>query len=113
MIVVYHNPRCSKSRACLSFLETSKHDFQMIKYMDEPLSEAKLKKILQLLKIAPIDLIRKNERIWKSDFKGKEHSDEELINAMLKYPSLMERPIVINGNKAVIGRPAEKVLDIL
>ena len=113
MIVIYHNPRCSKSRECLNFMETSKHDFSTVKYMDEPLSPEKLKKILKLLKLTPIELVRQNETIWKDTYKGKNLSDEEIINAMIEHPKLMQRPIVINGDKAVIGRPPERVFGIL
>jgi arsenate reductase len=94
-------------------METSKHDFFTVKYMDEPLSLEKLKKILKLLKLTPIELVRQNETIWKDTYKGKNLSDEEIINAMIEHPKLMQRPIVINGDKAVIGRPPERVFDIL
>jgi len=81
--------------------------------MDEPLSVEKLKEILKLLKFSPLELVRKNETIWKDHYKGKNLSDEEIINAMIEHPKLMQRPIVINGDKAVIGRPPELVFDIL
>jgi arsenate reductase (glutaredoxin) len=113
MIVIYHNPRCSKSRECLNIMETSKYDYSSVKYMDEPLSPEKLKKILKLLKLAPIELVRKNEAIWKDTYKGKNLSDEEIINAMIEHPKLMQRPIVVNGDKAVIGRPPERVFELL
>ncbi|MEZ4792323.1 MAG: arsenate reductase (glutaredoxin) [Gelidibacter sp.] len=113
MIVIYHNPSCSKSRESLEILETTKEDIQIIKYLDEPLKTEKLNKIIKLLKISPIDLIRQNESIWKENFKGLEFTDEELIEVMVEYPQLIERPIVINGDKAVIGRPPTKILDIL
>jgi len=69
--------------------------------------------ILKKLNIAPIDLVRKQEKIWKENYKGKELSDKEVINAMVAYPNLIERPIVINGNKAAIGRPVENIIDII
>ncbi len=113
MIVIYHNPNCSKSRESLEILETSKEDIQIIKYLDETLKTEKLNKIIKLLKIRPIDLIRQNETIWKENFRDLEFTDEELIEVMVEYPQLIERPIVINGDKAVIGRPPTKILDIL
>ncbi|WP_298896089.1 arsenate reductase (glutaredoxin) [uncultured Psychroserpens sp.] len=113
MIKIYHNPRCSKSREGFSLLENSGKDFEVIKYLDEPVSEAKLKEIISLLGIKPIDLVRKGEAIWKSDFKTKELTDDEVIEAMTKHPKLIERPIVINGKKAVIGRPPSIILDII
>ncbi|WP_298757343.1 arsenate reductase (glutaredoxin) [uncultured Psychroserpens sp.] len=113
MIKIYHNPRCSKSREGFSLLENSGKDFEVIKYLDEPISEAKLKEIISLLGIKPIDLVRKGESIWKSDYKTKELTDDEVIKAMAKHPKLIERPIVINEKKAVIGRPPSIILDII
>ena len=113
MTVIYHNPRCSKSRECFNILETQKEDLKVVKYLDEPLSEDKLREIIKLLNIPPIGLVRKNEAIWKENYKNRTMNDDDVIMALLKYPKLMERPIVINGNKAVIGRPPEKVLEIL
>lgn len=113
MIVIYHNPRCSKSRETLAILETKKADYKVIKYLDVPIREEKLSKIIKLLKIKPIELVRKNESIWKENFKHLDFTDEELIQVMTKYPQLIERPIVINGNKATIGRPPKKILDII
>jgi len=113
MIVIYHNPRCSKSRACLKILETSKVEHEIVKYLDSDLGTEKLKHIIDLLKIKPIDLVRKSEKLWKENFKNLEFTDKELIEVMVNYPKLIERPIVINGNKAIIGRPPELVLDII
>ncbi len=113
MIVIYHNPRCSKSRETLEILETKKANYKIIKYLDIPLSEEKLAKIINLLKIKPIELIRKNESIWKENFKHLSFTDNELIQVMAKYPQLIERPIVINGDKATIGRPPKKILDVI
>lgn len=113
MIVIYHNPRCRKSRETLEILETKKADYKVIKYLDEPLSEEKLGKIIKILNIKPIELVRKNESIWKENFKNLDFTDEELIQVMAKYPKLIERPIVINGDKAVIGRPPKRILDII
>lgn len=113
MIVIYHNPNCSKSRESLEILETTKEDVQIIKYLDETLSTEKLSKIIKLLKIKPIELIRENETIWKENFKDLDFTDEELIDVMVEFPQLIERPIVINGDKAVIGRPPTKIYDII
>jgi arsenate reductase len=113
MIVIYHNPRCSKSRETLEILETKKANYEVIKYLDIPLGSEKLGKIIKILNIKPIELIRKNETIWKENFKGLDFSDEELIEVMAEYPQLIERPIVINGDKAVIGRPPKRILDII
>ena len=113
MIVIYHNPTCSKSRETLEILETSKTNHEVIKYLDHRLSAEKLSKIIRLLKIKPIELIRQNESIWEEHFKDLDFTDDELTEVMAKYPELIERPIVINGDKAVIGRPPTKILDIL
>lgn len=113
MIKIYHNNRCKKSRCGLDILEQSGKDFQVVKYLEDVPSEKELKDIITLLDIKPIQLVRKNEAIWKENFKNKELSDSEVISAMVKYPKLIERPIVINGKKAVIGRPPELILDIL
>ncbi|WP_456438684.1 arsenate reductase (glutaredoxin) [Psychroserpens sp.] len=113
MITIYHNPRCSKSREGFQILEDSGKDFEVIKYLDEPISETKLKEIISLLGIKPIELVRKNEAIWKSDYKGKKLTDDNIISAMIKNPKLIERPIIVNGKEAVIGRPPIKVLNII
>ncbi|WP_179339019.1 arsenate reductase (glutaredoxin) [Winogradskyella ludwigii] len=113
MIKIYHNPRCSKSRQGLSLLEESGKEFEIIKYLEDQLTKKDLEDIISKLDIKPIDLIRKNEAIWKSDYKGKTLTDKEVIEAMVKHPKLIERPIVINGTKAVIGRPTEAILEII
>ena len=113
MIYIYHNPRCTKSRQGLALLEEKGLDIQVIKYLDQGLKESEVKGLLEALDITPMELIRKNEAIWKSDYKGKDLSDMEIIKAMVDHPKLMERPIVINQDKAVVGRPTEKILEIL
>ncbi len=113
MIKIFHNPRCSKSRACLSLLEEKGLQPEIIKYLDEPLTPDELEDILDMLDMDPLDLIRKGEEIYKTEFEDKELSDEEWVLAMLEYPILIERPIVINGDKAVVARPAERINEIL
>ncbi|APG64130.1 arsenate reductase (glutaredoxin) [Tenacibaculum todarodis] len=113
MIKIYHNNRCSKSRCGIALLEESGKEFEVVKYLENIPSEKELKEIIKLLKIAPIELVRKNEKVWKEEFKGKELSDAAIITAMVNNPKLIERPIIINGNKAVIGRPTEKILEII
>ena len=113
MIKILHNNRCSKSRCGVELLEKSGKPFEIVKYLEDNLSFEDLKEIIELLNIKPIDLVRKNETIWKTEFKNKSLTDDEVINAMVKNPKLIERPIVINGNKAVIGRPTEKISEII
>ena len=113
MIKILHNNRCSKSRCGLEFLEQSGKPFEVVKYLEDTLSIKELKEIIKLLGIKPIDLVRKNETIWKTEFKNKMLTDDQLIEVMVKNPKLIERPIVINGSKAVIGRPTEKIGGII
>tara|TARA_R110002110_G_scaffold13189_12_gene63266 strand:- start:175 stop:516 length:342 start_codon:yes stop_codon:yes gene_type:complete len=113
MIKIYHNNRCSKSRCGLEILEKSGKDFEVVKYLENVPTAKDLKNIIKLLRIKPIDLVRKNESIWKDNFKNKDLNDAEIITAMIENPKLIERPIVINGNKAVIGRPPKLILDII
>lgn len=113
MIKIYHNPRCSKSREAKQLLESKKLEFEVVEYMKNPISKSELEEIVEKLNIQPIDLVRQNEMIWKESYKGKDLSNEEIIEAMIAHPRLIERPIVIHKNKAVIGRPSTLVLDIL
>jgi arsenate reductase len=85
----------------------------IINYTKELFTENTLSEVIRLLKIKPIELVRKNEPEWKEHYKGKELSNTEVIKAMVKYPKLIERPIVVNGNKAAIGRPMEAIQAIL
>jgi len=110
---IYHNPRCSKSRQGLEILKNANVDFEIIEYLKQPISAAEISTILTKLHLKPIDLVRTNESIWKENFKGKDLSDLAIIKAMVENPKLIERPIVINGDKAVIGRPPEKISSIL
>jgi len=113
MTKIYHNPRCSKSRQGLAILEESGKPYEIVKYLDENLSAEALTEIVSLLGIKPVELVRKNEAIWKSDFKGKDLTDAEIIYAMVNNPKLIERPVVVNGKKAVVGRPPTLILDII
>jgi arsenate reductase len=113
MIKIYHNPRCSKSRQGLALLEESGKEFELIKYLDNPLSEKALTSLIDMLDIAPMELVRKGEAIWKENYKGKELSDTDVVAAMSQHPKLIERPIVVLGKKAVIGRPLENIEKLL
>lgn len=110
---IYHNPRCSKSRQTLALIEDAGANVEIIKYLEEIPSKEELTAIIKLLGITPLQLVRKGEKDWKENFKGKELTDAEVIEAMIAYPKLIERPIVIKDNKAVLGRPPENVLDLL
>jgi arsenate reductase len=113
MIKIYHNNRCQKSRLGVKFLEKNKLDFEIINYLNDSLSMDEIKFLLKKLKIKPIDLIRKNELIWKTNYKNKKLSDEEIVMAMVDNPILIERPIIVNGDKAIIGRPTEKISEVV
>ncbi|SFJ18022.1 arsenate reductase (glutaredoxin) [Myroides guanonis] len=113
MITIYHNPRCSKSREGLTYLEDKGVQYKITKYLDEPLTKEELTDILRKLNFKPIELVRTKEEIWKELTKDKNLEDNEIIEAMVKYPRLIERPIIINGDKAVIARPTENIDTII
>ncbi|MEQ6122767.1 arsenate reductase (glutaredoxin) [Pseudotenacibaculum sp. MALMAid0570] len=113
MIKIYHNPRCRKSREGLQILQESGKEFEIREYLKETPSKEELKSVINLLGISPLELVRKNEAIWKESYKGKDLSEADIINAMIENPKLIERPIVINNEKAVVGRPPEKIQQIL
>ncbi len=113
MTRIFHNPRCRKSRETLSLLESKGEMLTVVEYLKTVPSKEELADIVEMLGIKPMDLIRKGETEYKENFKGKDLSDEEWIEAMVAFPKLIERPIVIKDGKAAIGRPPEKVLEIL
>ncbi len=113
MIQIYHNSRCGKSRNCLAFLENSKKEFEVINYLINPPSFEELSDIIKKLNIRPIELVRQKEKIWIENFKDQKMNDEQIIEAMISNPILIERPIVIMGNKAIIGRDLEKVAEFI
>ena len=106
---IYHNPRCRKSRECVQYLIDKKLNFEIFDYLKEGVSENDIKLIIKKLNISAIELVRKNEKIWKDNFKGKELKEEEIISLLCNEPKLMERPIIVCKNKAVIGRPKENI----
>lgn len=108
-VTVYHNPRCTKSRNSLKYLDDKGVDYDVHLYLEEPLSHQELKAIIGKLGISAEELLRKNEAVFKEEFKGKQLTDDEWIEAMIEYPKLMERPIIVKGNHAVVARPTEKI----
>ena len=112
-LVIYHNPRCTKSRETLALLEKKKAKPEIIEYLKTPPTAKELKAILKKLGMKAEDLVRKQEVLFAVKFKGKNFTEEKWIGVLLKNPSLIERPIVVKGNKAVIGRPPENVLNLL
>ncbi|MBO9672223.1 MAG: arsenate reductase (glutaredoxin) [Sphingobacteriaceae bacterium] len=113
MITIYHNNRCSKSRSALAKLENSGKAFEVVYYLETPPNKNELEEIIRKLGIKPLDLIRKGEKVFVENYKGKTLTDEEWIEAMVKHPILIERPVVVSGNRAVIARPADKIQEIL
>ena len=113
MIRIYHNPRCRKSREGLQLLEASGQEFDIVFYLKNPFSKEELTAVISKLGISPLELVRRNETIWKDHFRGKDLNDNQIIDAMVRYPKLVERPIVTKGSKAVIGRPSEHIIELL
>jgi arsenate reductase len=113
MIKIYHNPRCAKSREGISELDLINKPYEIIEYLNNILSKEELVAIIKKLNYKPIDLVRTKENIWIKNYKNKTLTDDEIINAMIINPKLIERPIVVNGNKAVIARPKDKIKEIL
>ena len=111
-ITIWHNLRCSKSRAAFNLLKENNIEAEVFYYLKEAISEKELKNLLKMLDMKASDLVRKTEKIYK-ELKLKDATESQLIKAMLANPRLIERPIVIKNNKAVIGRPIENVIELL
>ena len=113
-VTIFHNPRCSKSRQTLSLIQEKNIDINIIEYLKTPPNISQLKQILKQLGYEPRQLMRKSEPIYKDlDLGNENKTAEDLVNAMAQNPILIERPIVLSGEKAAIGRPPESVLNIL
>ncbi|HSD98015.1 MAG TPA: arsenate reductase (glutaredoxin) [Sulfuricaulis sp.] len=113
-VTIYHNPRCTKSRQTLALLEQRGIKPKVIEYLVTPPTEAELKRLLKLLGITPRELLRTKEDEYKqAKLDRPDVTDAEIVRAMVKYPRLIERPIVVSGNKAALGRPPENVLKII
>ena len=112
-MIIYHNPRCRKSRETLEIIKNGGVDPEIVEYLKEPLTVDQLRELVDMLDIDAHDLIRTGESIYKEEYKGKELSDEEWLLAMAENPVLMERPVVVKGKKAVLGRPPENVKELL
>ena len=112
-LTIYHNPKCSKSRETLALLRRKGVEPRIVEYLKTPPSAAELKSIVAKLGIRPEELVRKGEEIFKSKYAGKSLSDDEWLAALVRDPILIERPIVVAGRKAVVGRPPERVLGLI
>jgi arsenate reductase len=112
-VTIFHNPKCSKSRATLALLQERGIEPEVVEYLKKPPTAAELKAIVAKLGIPAEQLVRKGEQIYKTEYAGKKLTDAQWIDAMVRHPILIERPIVIRGNKAVLGRPPENVLVLI
>ncbi|QEG41065.1 arsenate reductase (glutaredoxin) [Roseimaritima ulvae] len=114
MTTIFHNPRCSKSRAAVALLESRGIDFEVVKYLEQPPSEKELRRIVKLLGIKPEQLVRKGEKLYKELALGEQTlSDKQWIATLAAHPKLIERPIVVHGDRAAIGRPTENIEELL
>jgi len=114
MVTIYHNPRCSKSRQTLQLLQDNQVEIDIVDYLNNPLDKSQLQQLVALLDCSVRDIVRTSEADYKeNNLANKDLSDDELLTAIVNMPKLMQRPIVVNGRKAAIGRPPENVLDII
>ena len=111
---IFHNSRCSKSRQALQILQDSNCDIEIINYLETDLNVSLIKDVLKKLSLKPRDILRTSEQDFKdNNLKEDDLSDDDLIEYMIKYPKLIERPIVIKGQMAILGRPPENILELL
>lgn len=112
--MLYHNPRCSKSRAALAILAERGAEFEVVRYLEEPPSEAELRDLLDKLGMTPLELMRRSEGVFRKFGLGDASvTNEERVRAMAANPILIERPVFVVADKAVVGRPPERVLELL
>ena len=111
---IFHNPRCSKSRQALQILQDNNCDIEIINYLETDLNASLIKDVLHKLSLKPRDILRTSEQDYKdNNLKEDNFSDDDLIDYMIKHPKLIERPIIIKGHRAVLGRPPENVLELI
>lgn len=112
-VTIYHNPRCSKSRETLKLIREKGVEPEIIEYLKDTPTASEIAGLLKKLGIPAVDLVRKGEAVYKEKFKGRELTEAEWIEVLAEFPQLIERPVVVRGKKAALGRPPEKVLEIL
>jgi arsenate reductase len=112
-VTIYHNPRCSKSRNTLALLQQNGIEPTVVEYLKQPPDRAALESIVKKLGVPPEQIVRKGEDAYKQNYAGQTLSSEQWLDALAAHPVLIERPIVVKGNRAVIGRPPENVLDLI
>lgn len=111
--IIYHNAQCSKSREGMCVLEDLGEDVEIVEYTKQPLSEAQLTELIQKLGIRPKQLVRTNEALYKQKYAHRKIYGKEWVRIMAKHPELIQRPIIVKGDKAIIGRPAELIVDFV
>jgi len=112
-MLIYHNPRCSKSRGALALLEERGITPEVVRYLDTPPTREELAGLLAKLDMRPSELVRRGEDVFRTEYAGRELSEDEWLDALVTHPVLIERPIVVSGDRAVVARPPEKVLELL
>jgi arsenate reductase len=112
-ITVYYNPRCSKCREAVDVLEGAHCEIEIIEYLKDIPTKKELKDLLMKLGLKPLDIIRTNEPVFEKKFANKKFTDAEWIQIIIENPILLQRPILVDGYKAVIGRPVEKVIELV
>lgn len=112
-VKIYHNARCSKSREAMCFLDDAGDHVEVVEYMKNPLTEEELAGLIRLLGIKPRELVRTKEEVYASKYAGRKMTSGQWIKAMIRHPELMERPIVVKGGKAIIGRPPQLIVEWL
>ena len=110
---IYHNARCSKSRGACSLIEEAGIQAEIVNYLETPPTRAELVDLLGKLRMKPSELLRRGEAVFLEHYAGRELSEEEALDALLAHPILMERPIVVRGDRAVVARPPERVKELL
>lgn len=113
MLKIFHNPRCRKSCEAINLLDTTDVTYEVVLYLNTTPTPVELQKLLSLLKMSPLDLVRKQEAIWKENYKGQDWTHDQLIQILCDNPKLIERPIIFDEQKAVVGRPIENLKTLL
>ncbi len=113
LLRIYHNAHCSKSRAACALIAETGHAVEIVNYLETPPGKEELRGLLRKLGMKPAELVRRGEAVFKELYAGRELSDNEWLDALVAHPILIERPIVVLGEKAVIGRPSENVTELL
>lgn len=112
-MIYYHNPRCTKSREGLALLQEKGIAPEIRLYMEDPLTPDEMEDLVDVLDIEPSSLLRRDEKVWKEEYRDLELTEDEILLLLIEHPQLMQRPILVNGNKAAVGRPVEELLGVV